>query len=60
MKRTLLTAVTCVSAMILLGGCAAVSNVRRREGDSEKHIIAVFGIPLWLSEKPVDRSAGKE
>lgn len=56
MKRTLLTAVPCVLIMVLLCGCAVVSNVRRQEGNSEKHIVAVLGIPLWWSERPIDRS----
>jgi len=60
MKRFLILAVACMVVPVFLGGCAAVTNIRRREDGSEKHMFSILGIPLWMSETPIDESAGKE
>ena len=57
MRRTLISAVVWLMLLVFLAGCAVVTNVRRQEDGSEKHIVAILGIPLWLSEKPIDQSA---
>ena len=51
-SRTLLLA-ACLAA-ILCNGCAAVSSMRTRRGNEERHVVSVFFIPIWASTMPVD------
>ena len=57
MKKLLALTVLAAVSMAPLSGCAVVSNMRTREGDTETHMVAVFGLPLWVSTQPVDREA---
>mgnify|MGYP006995700799 CR=1 FL=1 len=54
MKRLLLLLAMAMMGLVL-NGCAVFSNTRVRDGDSERHMIRVVGIPLWMSTKPVEK-----
>lgn len=60
MRKALVLVIMSTMALPLLSGCAVVSNMRTREGDSETHIVAILGIPLWVSAKPVEQRPEKE
>ena len=55
MKRLLVSLAMAMAGSVLLTGCAIVTNARVRDGDSEKHMVSVVGIPLWMSTKPVQK-----
>ncbi|MBT3290350.1 MAG: hypothetical protein HN849_27330 [Victivallales bacterium] len=54
MKRLPLLSAVAMTGLVL-NGCAILSNTRIRDGDSEKHMVSVVGIPLWMSTKPVQK-----
>jgi len=55
MKRLLVLLAVAMAGSVLLTGCAIVSDARVRDGESEKRMVSVVGIPLWMSTKPVEK-----
>ena len=54
MKRLLVLLAVAMAGSVL-NGCAIVTNARVQDGDTEKHMVSVVGIPLWMSTKPVQK-----